>query len=82
MRLNAKKEHETRNFSPGHDWEESIEVDVAHLLRVLHLTYHLKSKIGKKKNCERNFCLLKLTFAGAVAKGSYYGAHLQRLSFG
>ena len=39
----------TRNFSPGHDWEESIEVDVAHLLRVLHLTYHLKSKIGKKK---------------------------------
>ena len=35
----------------------------------------------EKKNCERNFCLLKLTFAGAVAKGSYYGAHLQRSSF-
>ena len=46
MRLNAKK---TRNFSPGHDWEESIKVDIAHLLRVLHLTDHLKSKIGRKR---------------------------------
>ena len=47
--MQNKQKNETRNFSPGHNWEESIEVDVAHLLRVLHLTDHLKSKIGRKR---------------------------------
>ena len=47
---------------PGHDREEPVHVDVAHLLGVLHLTDHL----------------LELALARTVAQGSNDGSYLER----